>query len=596
MCGIFGINFKLDQNFINKLINIQNHRGPDSKNYYSNDKVTLIHNRLSIIDIEYGNQPMQYKDKILVYNGEIFNSPKLRVDLEKVGYTFDSKNSDTEVLLKLYDYKGVDMISELNGMFAFVIFDIKKNILFGAVDQFSIKPLYYSISKKKFAFSSEIKPLLSLDYVKKELSKKSIINYFQLQYIPFEDTIYKDINKIKNSNYFIYDLNNNKFTTKNYSKQNKKIEFNSYQEIINIGKKTLNDSIKRWSLSDVPITCSLSGGLDSSLIASLFSQNSEKKIDTITVGFEKDNNIHDERKYAKLVSKNIDSNHHEIIVNPDEILDDMNNIFENICEPYAGSLASWYVYKNIKNNKVIFTGTGADELFGNYGKWKNYLMSDFLLKNFFQMFSSQKIKNLKYFYGYFYEKIFYEKEINNLFLENYYDENNINFLINSLVEPKNFDPKKNIQKIDFNLQLPWEFLYITDRLSMLNSIEARTPFLDNEMINYIENVPSRYLTKMMNSKKLLKDIAKGYIPQEIIDRKKRGFVIPKENWLKNSLSKSLKYFSSKEFIHKQEIFSQSYVNNMIDSFFKNRNTQNHIEKVWTFFIFQFWYEKQYLRK
>lgn len=596
MCGIFGLNQSKDQNFIKKFVELQNHRGPDAKNYYLNNEVTLIHNRLSILDLQYGDQPMIYNDKVIVYNGEIFNSPTIRNNLEKIGYSFKTKNSDTEVLLKLYDYKGAEMLNELNGMFAFVIYDIKKNILFGAVDQFSNKPLYYSLSGNNFAFSSEIKPLLKLENIDNELSFNSIIKYFQLQYIPFGDTIYKNIKKLNNSNYFEYNLKSKKIDIQKYSKKINKVEFNSYKDVIIAGREALEQSVKNWSLSDVPIIFSLSGGLDSSLISSIYSNTSKTRIETITVGFDDVNKDQDERNFAKIISKNINSYHHEIVINSNNFLKDMDLIFENLCEPYAGSLASWYVYKNLSNKKVIFTGTGADELFGNYGKWKNYLFSDFFIKNIFQNLFNQNLKNIKHFYGYMYKKIFYENELNKLILKNHNYSNDLNLIIHSLVQNKKFDPKKNIQEIDFNLQLPWEFLYITDRLSMLNSIEARTPFLDDEMINYIKNVPSKYLTKMTNSKILLKDIARKYIPDEIINRKKKGFVLPKESWLKKELRNQLIYFASKEFLSKQEIFSYSYLDNLLKNFFSSNKNINLTEKTWTFFIFQFWYEKNVFNK
>ena len=596
MCGIFGLNQSKDQNFIKKFVELQNHRGPDAKNYYLNNEVTLIHNRLSILDLQYGDQPMIYNDKVIVYNGEIFNSPTIRNNLEKIGYSFKTKNSDTEVLLKLYDYKGAEMLNELNGMFAFVIYDIKKNILFGAVDQFSNKPLYYSLSGNNFAFSSEIKPLLKLENIDDKLSFNSIIKYFQLQYIPFGDTIYKNIKKLNNSNYFEYNLKSKKIDIQKYSKKINKVEFNSYKDVIIAGREALEQSVKNWSLSDVPIIFSLSGGLDSSLISSIYSNTSKTRIETITVGFDDVNKDQDERNFAKIISKNINSYHHEIVINSNNFLKDMDLIFENLCEPYAGSLASWYVYKNLSNKKVIFTGTGADELFGNYGKWKNYLLSDFFIKNIFQNLFNQNLRNIKHFYGYMYKKIFYENEVNKLILKNHNYSNDLNLIIHSLVQNKKFDPKKNIQEIDFNLQLPWEFLYITDRLSMLNSIEARTPFLDDQMINYIKNVPSKYLTKMTNSKILLKDIARKYIPDEIINRKKKGFVLPKESWLKKELRNQLIYFASKEFLSKQEIFSYSYLDNLLKNFFSSNKNINLTEKTWTFFIFQFWYEKNVFNK
>ena len=154
--------------------------------------------------------------------------------------------------------------------------------------------------------------------------------------------------------------------------------------------------------------------------------------------------------------------------------------------------------------------------------------------------------------------------------------------------------KKNVQEIDFNLQLPYEFLYITDRLSMMNSIETRTPFLDNSMIDYINSVPNKNMSKILNSKKLLKDIAYGQVPKEIIERQKMGFVLPKENWLKRELFENLKFYSSKKFIKDQNIFSHMYIENLIKKFVKSNKDLNLTEKVWTYFIFQFWYEKNYL--
>ena len=443
MCGIFGTNQKISENKIDKLLNLQNHRGPDDKQFFQNDQITLLHNRLSILDIENGSQPMSFKDLIIIFNGEIFNSPSLRSMLQNKGYSFLTKNSDTEVLLKLYDFKGIEMLSELNGMFSFVIYDKKKNLLFGAVDQFSIKPLYYSFLQNKFFFSSEIKPLLKLEYISKDLSIPSIKSFFQLQYVPFENTIYENVKKLKNNHYFVFDLSNRNLNIKKYEVKKNLIKFNNYSDIVLGGKEALNNSIKNWSLSDVPIACSLSGGLDSSLIASIFASNSSKKIKTITVGYEGFDKIHDERNYAKILSEYINSDHTEIVINPKDILLDLNIIFENLAEPYAGSLASWHVYKNLKNEKVIFTGTGADEIFGNYGKWKNYILSDFFLKNSLNFFKNQKLTDLKYFYGFFYNKIFYEKEIDKLIKQN--EDLNLNYLIHSLVSSNTAGIKKKAQ-------------------------------------------------------------------------------------------------------------------------------------------------------
>ena len=299
------------------------------------------------------------------------------------------------------------MLNDLNGMYSFVIYNQKEKKLFGAVDKFSIKPMYFLKKGKNFAFASELRTLLNLDIATKQLDRNSLYKYFNFQYVPGIDTIYKDVKKIGNYNYFVFDLTNNTMEIKSYRKINQNCDFfKSYEEAVLEGKLAIEKSVKNWMLSDVPIICSLSGGLDSSLIASIFSKNSNKKIRTISVGFTGEDSEYDERNHAKKLARFIDSDHSEIIVKPNQILEDMDEIFNYLNEPYAGSLASWYIYKNIKDKKVIFTGTGADELFGNYGKWKNYTFSDVIIKNLIKSFKENRLKDFKYPHGLLYKKFY----------------------------------------------------------------------------------------------------------------------------------------------------------------------------------------------
>jgi asparagine synthase (glutamine-hydrolysing) len=590
MCGIFGVSKKTTHDFIKKFEKFHFNRGPDDFNFFLDNHVTLLHNRLSILDISNGKQPMQYKDYIIVYNGEIFNSPYLRKNLETNGYIFETKNSDTEVLLKLYDFKKEEMLQDLNGMFAFVIYDKKKKLFFGAVDQFSIKPLYYTILNGDFYFSSEIKALLNVEGISHEICKKNINYYFSLQYSPCEFTMYEKIKKVKNKEFFTYDLNSKIFSTKKYHRKKISYQFNNYFDVINCGKNNIQQSVKNWMLSDVDIACSLSGGLDSSLIASIYSANSSKKINTISIGFHDIDKEYDESVYAEKVADFIGSNHTSIKVSSSELSDDLELIIDNLSEPYAGSLASWFVYKNLNKQKVIFTGTGADELFGNYGKWKDFQMSERFISNFIKSLSLQDKEHFKSYYGFLYKKIFYEDELISIF--NNSTENDIISLINNLKLSNYDNSKKIIQEIDMKLQLPWEFLYITDRLSMINSVEARTPFLDNLMVDYTESIDSKYYGGFFNSKRIIKDIAKNLIPDEIISRKKKGFVLPKNSWLKGKYYKQLQKYISKDYIKKQGIFNYNGLE-ILNNKFQLLNNENITEKVWTFFIFQFWYEKKY---
>ena len=447
MCGILGFIQKDSYIDLKRLTSLQKHRGPDGSGAFQDENISLIHNRLSIIDIEGGSQPMNDGHNIIIYNGEIFNAPYLRLKLEKKGIKFKTANSDTEVLLKLYKYKGYKMLEDLNGMFSFVIYDKTKNILFGAIDKFSIKPMYYFNKKNNFIFASELKTILSFKDVSKEISLKNLNYYFNLQYSPFNNTMYEDIKKLENSTYFIFDLNNKDFKIKKYEYRPQSLNknINNYKEAVEVTKSYVEDSVKRWMLSDVNVSCSLSGGLDSSMIASIYNQYSSKKINTITVGFKSQNSLFDERDYAKKVSKFLNTDHSEVIINPDNILDEMDEIFNNLAEPYAGSLASWYIYKNLKQDKVIFTGTGADELFGNYGKWKQYGLSEVFFGHLIDSIKKQNLKGIKKnYYGYLYKKIFYQKELQEIFNEEYYIDKDISEEIQNLVHfSKKKHPKKN---------------------------------------------------------------------------------------------------------------------------------------------------------
>ena len=400
MCGIVGcitIN-KISNDKIDKLNNLQYHRGPDGNGTYTEqiDKknLTLLHQRLSIIDLSDGSQPMldSKKELIIVFNGEIFNHMELKTKLKDKGYEFLTDHSDTEVLLYMYKEYKENMLDYLNGMFAFVIFDKKNKQLFGARDRTGIKPLYYSVKDKEFYFASELKTLLEFG-LKKEIDFQSLSNYLSFQFVPSPKTIFKNISKLEAGNYFIFDIKNTKLDIRRFYK----IEFNktikNEKDATAKIQKQFRDSINLWSMSDVEVGASLSGGLDSSAIVAMYSKISEKKIKTYSLGFEGNLKSLDERKYAKLVSEKYNTNHHEFVLTEDKLLSELDDMIYHLDEPYAGGLPSWYVYKMMKNDiKVSLTGTGGDELFGNYNKSLVYNSSLRKIKRF-SNFSRGNFKN-----------------------------------------------------------------------------------------------------------------------------------------------------------------------------------------------------------
>jgi asparagine synthase (glutamine-hydrolysing) len=599
MCGIVGfIGSEKDTLYIKGMNAAQIHRGPDDSGYYycPINKVHLGMSRLSILDIKSGIQPManNNNDIWIIYNGEIFNSPELRVQLEKLGHRFKTSNSDTEVIIKMYEEYGINMLDKLNGMFALTIYDIKKNKLFSARDQFGIKPFFYSTTNGKYSFSSEIKSLLRLPWISKALNKNSIFHYFSFQFIPDTHSVYKDIKKLLPGHFIEWDLNTKLISINNFinleldKKTNiKDIDLNDY--ILD----GLKEAVNRWSLSDVPVACSLSGGIDSSAILAIMAEQSEKKIKTFTLGFQDSSEI-DERHLAKKISNIYGTEHTEIEIKSENLLLEIDKMLYALDEPYAGGLPSWFVYKEMsKSVKVGLTGTGADELFGNYGKWYPYTHK----KDFFKAIAryafkkSGSIKDLvQNFKGCIYHPLYlsdYAKR-NTIFNQEFVSEVDTNSekLINDNFI--NYDnPIDAISHIDMKYQLPEEFLFMTDRFSMAHSIEIRTPFLDKKFSENMMRLPHSQKFLYHQLKKSLKESMSNMLPKEILESKKKGFVLPIEKWLKGPLKNDIIKFSENSYLINQNIFNTSIRKNFINPFLDNKTSNS--EQVWIWWMFQRWW-------
>jgi len=508
MCSISGLyNKKLSkdslQNLINKMNNILSHRGPDKSTTYFDKNTTfgMGMNRLSIMDIKSGDQPFISEDGryVLIFNGEIINAEEIKKELIQKNIIFKSNSSDTEVLFNYIIYMdGLKNLQKLNGMFAFAFYDSFKKDLFLVRDRFGIKPLFYYIENNEIYFASEIKAIKRVLNKKLELNKNSISDYFSLMYISGNKTIYKDINKIPSGSFLKFNLNKNSSTIISW------YDFSFNETILNATLEDIEDelglkiqnAIKKWTVSDVPISISLSGGIDSSIITRTLSQNN-KNINTFSLGFE-ENFIVDELDEARKISKICETKHNEIKIKSKDLIDELPSMIEALDEPYGGGLPSWFIYKYAaKNYKVILTGTGADELFGNYGKWKAIEQFKYLkLDKNYQIFNKFYFERNNYFNKY--EK---KKTLNN----EIYNENNVEKLFYDLYRSKDTtDVRNKICYIDLKSQLQDEFLQMTDRFSMAHSLEARPCFLENELASYALSVPSKMRMKRSDTKYLIK--------------------------------------------------------------------------------------------
>jgi asparagine synthase (glutamine-hydrolysing) len=599
MCSISGVFQKNSSNayvhdLSKKMNSILVHRGPDKSSTYLDNSIpfSMGMNRLSIMDISSGDQPFISKDGrySLIFNGEIINANEIRKKLIKEkNINFLSKNSDTEVLFNyLIHMNGLNNLQYLNGMFAFAFYDSFKKKIYLARDRFGIKPLFYSKSNNNFYFASEIKALKKISDINLDLDNESICDYLSLMYVANNKTIYKSIKKLPSGSLLQYDCLNDdlqisKWFSFSFSKNlSDKINF---QEIEDLLIYKIEDAVKKWKISDVPISCSLSGGLDSSIITKIISKHSNT-VNTFTLGFD-EKDIDDELGAAAEIAKICKTNHHEIKINTSQLINEIPSIIHSLDEPYGGGLPSWFIYKHAsKNFKVILTGTGADELFGDYGKWIyldkisyfkldkiSYFFNKFYFNrnNYFTYSEKKKILN---------SDIFLENKIEKIFFEKYKS----NFANN---------PIDKTSLIDLEGQLQDEFLQMTDRFSMAHSIEARPCFLENELVDFALSIPAHIRTKTFNTKYLLRNISKKYFSREISQRPKQGFVLPISRWINNFFYKEFEKLFSVERVLKQNIFNKNilidYINPSLNELKKNDKNAKIATKLWALLMFQLWY-------
>lgn len=634
MCGIVGIVGKQEPSWLSEMNALERHRGPDDAGEYRDPEsnVALAMRRLSILDLAAGHQPMSNEDGSLwiVYNGEIYNSPELRAELEAKGRQFHTNNSDTEVLLHLYEERGEDMLLPLNGMFAFVIYDRRRQLLFAARDRFGIKPLYFHQSPGLFAFASELKSFLALPDFNREIDLSSLYHYMSLLHIPGEHSIFRHAQRLLPAHYLKYEIRSGKLSTKKYWDISfKDVNGRSSDEWREIIRTELSKAVQRWTLSDVPIGCSLSGGIDSSTIVGLIGESGHKQIKTYALGFggsgEEEWN---ELPLARLVAERWGTEHHEVVLDPETLLDDLIQMVWHLDEPYGGGLPSWYVFRFMSETvKVGMTGTGGDEAFGNYGKYRIMENSSFaraamsrrgayesFARNFawawrpcsqlaeavpdtwLGSYRKRRLAGLfdfrsgpvgRYFFNPWYyfsdgakRSAVFQMDLDHVIetgsmLQTLFDEANVDDLRNSLTY------------IDFKTQLTDEFLSMTDRLSMAHSLEARVPFLDHEFVETVFSIPSSLRTKPDDLKYLLKASVADLLPPEILSARKRGFVIPIKLWLRTSLRKLAEFLLAPERLKTQGLFEPGFYWRYVKPHLEAK--EDFTWQVWAALMFQLWY-------
>ena len=595
MCGILGTNF-LSNNFKSAL-NLLNNRGPDfQKNIKINNK-EFGHTRLAIIDLhEEANQPMIFDDILLVFNGEIYNYKELIKDENLVCIT----SSDSEVLIRLYQKYGFDFLNKLNGMFAFCIYDIKKDLYFCARDRYGKKPFFYYFKDNKFIFSSSIKSILNLLDYKPNLNKVALSKYMQY-FVSFgEDSFYQDIKKLESSTYMIYEPNKTpEILKKKYYKINTYKAIKDEKQALNDIEELLIKSVEYRLNSDVEVASLLSGGIDSSLISALYTKISGKKINTFSVGYDEYKN-YCELDFAQITASHINSNHNPVIINQKEYIKHFEQTLDILEEPHGDSAA---IPLNILTKqihkagiKTVLSGEGSDEIFlgyDNYAKFLKYYEFEKSLSNEQNLFLNDIIgalqnntKESEYL-----RRIVKKQNLYNSFGEIYTDiqrKRLFKKVPTFKSETAKQDPVDWMSYIDLKIWLGDALLSKVDRISMGNSLEVRTPFLDFNLVNYMFSVESSIKVGDTN-KYLLKKIALKYIPETIINRTKKGFNSPFNEWLNKEYKDKLLDLIV-EVNNETNLFNHEYILHIYELSKSNKFKQH----LYSLFVFSLWYKKEFL--
>lgn len=613
MCGITGKIF-LDSSkevsiaSLKKMANSIHHRGPDDDGYFVQSNVGLGFKRLSIIDLKKGHQPLQGNSgkTWITYNGEVYNFKALRQELESQGYNFKT-NTDTEVVVNLYEAYGERCVNHLRGMFSFVIWDEHKKRLFGARDRLGIKPFHYYLDYEKFVWASELKSILKCDNVAKSIDYNALDCYFTYNYIHGDQSIFNEIKKLPAAHYFTFDpfanqkLNIQRYWSLDISPDYSKSEAYWKEAMYDV----LSESVKLRMISDVPLGAFLSGGIDSSTVVALMSLASDQPINTFSIGFKEQR--FNELDFARQVADKYNTNHHELIVEPEsvELLPKLVGSFD---EPFADSSAipTYYVSKFAREHvTVALSGDGGDEIFAGYNsypkisqlhklKLNTHFMNsiasgiDYFMpahmrgKNMIQYLS----KNKKYLGAYL--CLWQARERHKLYNEDVLGKlggYRAEKLKVDLLDQFEGDFITKVQQLDIQSYMVDDILTKVDRMSMLNSLEVRVPLLDHKFVELGFKIPTSMKLRGKMKKFILKEAFKDKLPHEVISHKKQGFAVPLNSWFKGNL-KEYVFDTLMDSRHLYDFLDKRSVRQVLHN--SQKGSRDLSQKIWSLLFLNEW--------
>lgn len=610
MCGFAGYIHNYGtfdkEEVIHKMADRIKHRGPDDAHYYIDDGIALGFRRLSIIDLEGGRQPILNEDGslVLLFNGEIYNYQELREELIKAGHVFTTK-TDSETILHGYEEYGKKILDRLRGMFAFIIWNKNTKELFGARDIFGIKPFYYYKKGKEFMFGSEIKSFLSHPNFEKELDEDMIPLYLSYEYSPDERTIFKNVFKLPGAHCFTY--KNGELKVERYYKIEYKIEDDKSLEYWEDAiTKEFTESASMHQIADVEVGCFLSSGVDSSYVVKEISKGT-KKVKTFSVGYEEEK--YSELPYAQDFSNVIGVPNIANKVSADEFFDAVPEIQYYMDEPLPNpsEIPLYFLAKNARRYvKVVLSGEGADELFGGYpmylagGHFDHYSHKvprpvrkvlgtvakhcpNFKGKNFLvrgAMEPYQRFMRANYVFQSAERQKFLKRPIASKVPEEYSKR--------YFDEVSNLDEPTQLQYVDMHTWMIYDILLKADRMSMANSLELRVPFLDKKMLELSTRIPSRYRAANETTKIALRGAAIKQLPERTANKKKLGFPVPLNDWLRED-----KYYNKVKAAFQSDIAEKFFVTSELMKLLDDHKSGKalNMQKIWSFYTFILWYEQ-----
>lgn len=610
MCGFVGFTNKINDASIvlGKMMDRIKHRGPDSDGKYVDEQIAMGFRRLSIIDLsDVGSQPIFNEDRsmVLTFNGEIYNFKDLREELIKAGHEFYTK-TDSEVLIHGYEEWGEGMLNRLRGMFAFIIFDKKKNEIFGARDFFGIKPLYYAQMGETLMWGSEIKSFLDHPHFKKELNTDVLETYLTFQYSPTAETFFKGVYKLPAAHCFTY--KDGKLDVKRYWEVKFDVdEGPDLEEWVSRISDTFKNSVEVHKFADVEVGSFLSSGVDSSYVAAVADVDK-----TFTVGFGEDEK-YNEIGYAKEFSKYIGKDNFSKVITPEEYWGNLSKIQYHMDEPLAdpAAIALFFVCQLASQQvKAVLSGEGADEIFGGYNIYHNPadMASYFKIPRPIRKAVGAVAEKLPHKHGINY-LIRGSKDLDERFIGNAYmfSEKERKALLKiktnapdamAITKPfydkvRDQDQVTQMQYLDLHLWMTGDILLKADKMSMAHSLELRVPFLDKEVMALAEKIPAKHRVTPENTKYAMRIAALKACPPQTANKKKLGFPVPIRVWLKEDKYYNIvkNKFTSPE---AQQYFNTDILVGLLDD--HRAGKYDYSRKIWTVFSFLVWYDVYFKEK